>query len=308
MSSRGGNHHTIENLEGNREKSNTKENETKEKLRNDAKKEKQMTKKERWAARKKAYKIWATTEGKATYIRLANETGLSVDQLKYYKEKDKWKLRYNKDKENKTITKIAKEQAKGIENENFKEKVNEDIDQINEIFDKYKLTERERLFVMHYLRTFNITQSAKSAGYAPTSAHSKGAVIMKRKHIQNSLNEVRALVSKDILIDAYDIISEYIKIAFADMTEYVTFNKDKVELKESDQIDGRLITEVKQGKDGVTIKLADKMKALEKLEKLFEVLPDKRLELDTKKFELQKRLADKANEEGSNITIINDIS
>ena len=36
-----------------------------------------------------------------------------------------------------------------------------------------------------------------------------------------------------------------------------------VRLKESDSIDGTLITEVKSGKNGASVKLADRMKALE---------------------------------------------
>ena len=36
-----------------------------------------------------------------------------------------------------------------------------------------------------------------------------------------------------------------------------------VRFKESDQVDGTIISEVKQGKDGASIKLADRMKALQ---------------------------------------------
>ena len=38
---------------------------------------------------------------------------------------------------------------------------------------------------------------------------------------------------------------------------------NSVKFKDSAKVDGTLITEVKQGRDGVSIKLADKMKALE---------------------------------------------
>jgi phage terminase small subunit len=47
-----------------------------------------------------------------------------------------------------------------------------------------------------------------------------------------------------------------------------------VDFMESGSIDGTLISEVRQGRDGVSIKFHDKMKALEKLDKYLDLLPD----------------------------------
>lgn len=101
---------------------------------------------------------------------------------------------------------------------------------------------------------------------------------------QNRLN--REFLSEE------DIFQMYMDIAFADITDYVSFGRETVEVmgafgpvqvknektgkkeilkreintvrfKESDSVDGRLISEIKQGKDGASIKLADRMKALQ---------------------------------------------
>src|SRR5690606_34518495 len=75
-----------------------------------------------------------------------------------------------------------------------------------------------------------------------------------------------------------------------------------VELKDSSQVDGTIITEVSQGKDGIKVKLADKMKALEKLEKYFDLLPDKhkrRIEEEKLRLEQDKFKLLKAREEGN---------
>jgi phage terminase small subunit len=103
------------------------------------------------------------------------------------------------------------------------------------------------------------------------------------------------------------ILEEYMRIAFADMTDYVEFDNRRVRLKNSADVDGRLITEVKQGKDGVTIKLADKMKAIERLEKLFNVIPDRKLQLELEKFEFTKQLAQKQVDTGNKVIILNDL-
>ncbi|MED3353242.1 terminase small subunit, partial [Bacillus thuringiensis] len=95
-----------------------------------------------------------------------------------------------------------------------------------------------------------------------------------------------------------DVLKEYIKIAFADITNYVTFGQKEVpvmgmfgpmkdeagneitriinyvDLHEADMVDGSIITEVKQGRDGISVKLADKMKALDKLSLYFDLFPD----------------------------------
>ena len=77
---------------------------------------------------------------------------------------------------------------------------------------------------------------------------------------------------------------EYMKIAFADITDFVEFGSKKtrvfnedgefsdvdrsfVKLKDSSSVDGSVLQEVKVGRDGVAIKLLDKMKALDTLKK-----------------------------------------
>src|SRR5690606_30997375 len=135
----------------------------------------------------------------------------------------------------------------------------------------------------------------------------RGATLMKDKRVIETIKKIKRLMHENIYIKAHDIINEYIKIAFADITDYVTFVGNKVELKPSTQVDATIITENKQGRDGITLKMADKMKALERLEKIFDDVPDRRLELDREKFELTKELSRKAEDGETKVTIINDI-
>ncbi len=97
------------------------------------------------------------------------------------------------------------------------------------------------------------------------------------------------------------IFQKYIDIAFADITDYITFGKQEregefgpytvnyVDLKDSNNVDGGLISEVSQGKDGIKIKLQDKMKALQWLSDRTDMLSDKdryKLDLEITKTEL----------------------
>jgi phage terminase small subunit len=110
-------------------------------------------------------------------------------------------------------------------------------------------------------------------------------------------------MTSELFVDAMDVLNQYAKIAFADITEFVEFGQEEVEVmtafgplmeedpdtgekvpvtkvvntvkfKDSTLVDGQLISEVRQGRDGASIKLLDKMRALEKLEKYFDLIPD----------------------------------
>lgn len=64
-----------------------------------------------------------------------------------------------------------------------------------------------------------------------------------------------------------------------------------IHLNDSTEIDGTILTEVKQGRDGITVKLADKMKALDMLSKYFDVLYEsdkKRLKEEKLKVDITK--------------------
>ncbi|MRA75654.1 terminase, partial [Bacillus thuringiensis] len=79
-----------------------------------------------------------------------------------------------------------------------------------------------------------------------------------------------------------------------------------VDLHEADMVDGSIITEVKLGKDGVSVKLADKMKALDKLSQYFDLVPDnfkRKIEEERHKIqmEVQKAQIDKIKADTSRI-------
>ena len=100
------------------------------------------------------------------------------------------------------------------------------------------------------------------------------------------------------------------RIAFADIGNYVSFGQKEVtdietdetymvsvvDLKESKNTDTQLIQEVKRGKDGVSVKLADKQKAIDWLSRYFLVHPD-----DKYKAEFDKKRAEVKGDTGMQI-------
>ena len=122
---------------------------------------------------------------------------------------------------------------------------------------------------------------------------------MIKPSIKKEIDRIKQERAAELNLDAQAVLQKYIDIAFADITDFVEFGQEKrpeldhnlepmidengdeitysysyVNLKNHDEVDGTLITEVKKGKDGVSVKLADKMKALEFLAKYTEILPE----------------------------------
>lgn len=103
-----------------------------------------------------------------------------------------------------------------------------------------------------------------------------------------------------------DVFQKYIDIAFADISDYVTFGRKEIEVdkdednnhviievnyvdfKESSEVDGTIISEVSQGKNGVSVKLQDKMKALQWLSDRLDLLPtETKIKLDNERAKVE---------------------
>lgn len=264
--------------------------------------------------RDKAFQIWKEHRGEIKLKDIAAQLGLSDSQIRKWKSQDQWdahsKGNVTKQKK-KTNSNVTKQKRPEKEQSRFYDEP---------VIENENLTEKQRLFCIYYVKSFNATQSAIKAGYSPESAHVEGSRQLRNDKVANEIRRIKAEMRKGIFIDAMDVLDKWIKIAFADITDYLTFgsneyvsrdedgeirydendqpiyyNLSHVTLNESDTVDGSLITEVKQGKDGISLKLADKMRALEMLTKYFDILPDtekRRLQEEKLKMELSSMRGD----------------
>jgi phage terminase small subunit len=266
-----------------------------------------MNKKEQLKARKAAYRDWLLTMEEAerpTSImkRIAKTHGMTLAELEELKEKDQWEKRAEKQRK-----KIVKKEIEENIDKNVSIENKQQIKDINKLLDEADIPDRWKIFIMYYLHSYNIKYAAQKAGYSNPANCAAGFQALQDPRVKKLIKQIKEIMYTDIYVTGMDVLNEYIKIAFADITEFVEFDGKSVTLKNSEQVDGRLITEVKSGRDGLSIKLADKLKAMEKLEKLFDVIPDRKLMLDHQRFLLQKELATKATDGETKVTIVNDI-
>ncbi|MGO4496406.1 terminase small subunit [Paenibacillus sp. 2RAB27] len=162
------------------------------------------------------------------------------------------------------------------------------------------LTIKKRIFIGEYLRDFNATRAAMAAGYSKKTAYSIGWELLRKPEVQVAIKKYTESIMSDVGLNAQRILMEYMKIAFADITDFIEFGQEEhiarnkkgeiqldengdpvkykinfTNFKDGAEIDGTLISEVKQSKEGVSVKLYDKTKALEVLVKYIDLLPDK---------------------------------
>lgn len=167
-----------------------------------------------------------------------------------------------------------------------------------EIDKNEKLTERQKLFCLHYLKSYNQTASAIKAGYPPSSAYQRGYELVRNRDVADEIARLKSLQRKVLFVEGVDVLDHYMRIAFSDITDFMEFGTDKivveegvdedgfprpaseyhetyVHLKNDAEIDGSLIQEIRKTKDGVSVKLHDKMKAMEFLTKHLDLLGEK---------------------------------
>lgn len=260
--------------------------------------------------RDRAYGLWERASGDIKLKDIADQLGVSENTVRGWKKKDEWERngtpRLKKQNETQPMERI-------------------DSPVVSEI-EENDLTDKQRIFILEYLRDFNITRSAIAAGYSKKAAHVVGWEVLRNPKVQAEIKRQKGLRTAELGLHVQRVIAEYMKIAFADITdildfgqkeekvlddqgnpipdpetgEPMTFKRNFVSFRNSDEIDGTVVGEVKQGKDGVTIKLHDKLRALEKLEKYLDFMTEEqRLKVEKMKLEMQSMQND-GDGEGNN--------
>lgn len=218
------------------------------------------------------------------YKDIAEKYGVTLNTVK------SWKVRYGWNKKGvHTKTKKVCTQKQG-KNNAMKEAIAEAVDQV---IDNPDLTDKQRLFCLYYVRCFNATKAYQKAYEVDyNTAASIGYRLLENDGVKQEIQRLKKSRLNREMLDESDIFQKYMDIAFSDITDYVTFGQEEVpvmamygpveikdeetgkkvpltkrinvvKFKESSEVDGTLITEVKQGRDGASIKLADRMKALD---------------------------------------------
>ena len=250
--------------------------------------EKKLTK------RQQAFQMYKQHKGKIDLVEIARLVDSPPGTVRGWKSKDKWddKLGGTFQPKKRNAPKKKAERSKS--------------EQPKMIIENEDLKEAEKMFCLYYLDGFNATKAYRRAYPDATyaTARTEGSAKLAKPDIKKEIHRLKAQLQQDTFIDAKDLVQEYIRQAFADLSDFVDFGTEReveikatgrkiaseevdeeglpvmvdetkeieyhysfVRLKNSDEVDGRLIQEVKKGKDGVSVKLHDKQKAMAELMK-----------------------------------------
>lgn len=228
-------------------------------------------------------------QAKAMYLKgmklveIASQLNVSEGTVRSWKSRYKWDCNVANKKRN--VAKRKKE-----ENSKSEKAI---ADEVNQVLENTDLTDKQRLFCLHYVKCFNATkayQKAYKCDYLSAKAH--GYELLQSVAVCKEIKRLKQNRLNREMLDESDIFQKYMDIAFSDITDYVEFGQEEVPVmavygpvqvkdektgekktltkrvnvvrfKNSEEIDGTIISEVKQGKDGASIKLADRMKALD---------------------------------------------
>lgn len=208
-------------------------------------------------------------------IDIANQLGVAEGTVRSWKNRYKWngetnatlqKNKRNVAKENKQTKKVKKESV---------------ADEVEAVIQNADLTDKQQLFCIYYIRCFNATkayQKAYDVDYA--TAVVNGPRLLGNARIKDEIFRLKQERLNREFLSESDIFQKYMDIAFADVTDFVEFGNEDVDvildtgerktitvshvnIKNDADVDGTIISEVSKGKDGVKVKLADRMKALQ---------------------------------------------
>ena len=137
---------------------------------------------------------------------------------------------------------------------------------------KNPLTELRERFCREYLIDLNATKAAVRAGYSKKGAAQAASFLLSIIKISARIQELQAARAERTDSKADRVIQEIKQVAFSDIREYLSFGKDGVKLKNSDEIPVeamraiKSVTEAKNKEGGrLSFRLHNKLKALELL-------------------------------------------
>ena len=217
------------------------------------------------------------------YKEIAEKYGVTINTVKSWKTRYKWSKDDKKSvhTKNKKVCTQKSEKKKPAENE------------VESVIENSDLTDKQRLFCIYYTRCFNATKAYQKAyGVDYPTAVANAYRMMENDGIKKEIIRLKQNRFNRELLAESDIFQKYMDIAFSDIADYVKFGTEKVPVmtmygpaqvkdpetgekktlmetvnvihfKDSTEVDGTIVAEVKHGKNGSSIKLADRMKALQ---------------------------------------------
>lgn len=154
-----------------------------------------------------------------------------------------------------------------------------------------KLTPKQIRFVDEYLVDLNATQAAIRAGYSTKTAHVTGTENLGKPRIAEEISRRQKDLQRRTEVTQERVVTELARVAFADATDYARVETRMIKKDDGAEVSYQTVTlkntaelspeqraaisGIKQGANGIEVKLCDKIKALELLGRHIGMFNDK---------------------------------
>lgn len=213
-------------------------------------------------------------------VEIASQLNIPEGTVRRWKCTHKWDSERS-DKKSERSEKKKTKKKKAAESE------------VESVTENSELTDKQRLFCVYYIRSFNATKAYQKAYECSYEiAMRSGSRMLRNVEVKEEILRLKQERLNREFLSESDIFQKYMDIAFADITDYLEFGTEEVPVmamygpvktkdpetgeekpltkivntvrfKDSSEVDGTILAEVKQGRDGASIKLSDRMKALQ---------------------------------------------
>ena len=247
--------------------------------------------------RELAFELYKNSNGEKPLVEIAQEVGASPGTVRGWKSRYKWDELIGKEPEQ--AQRNATEEKRSATRNVTKDETPKFV------IDNDELTEQQKLFCLYYLQSYSAAKAYKLAyNVKYNSAKAHGFKLLQDVAVKKELDRLKAEMQQEVYTDTKQLLNKLLQQAHADITDFTEFGTEEIEtgeydevvtdevdadglpiikkvpktikysfvnLKESDEVDGTMIQEVKKGKDGVSVKLYDGQKALLEVLKRLEV-------------------------------------
>ncbi|RGC81852.1 phage portal protein [Hungatella hathewayi] len=199
-------------------------------------------------------------------VDIAKEIGKPPGTVRRWKSTQGWDSERSGKKAN----------ARKQETEQNNKKVEAIAPEVEQVIENPNLTDKQRLFCLHYVKCFNATKAYQKAYECKyETALTNGPALLRNARIKEEIQSLKQGRLNKAMLEGPDVFQWYLDIARADITDFTDFGNMEIEtdngpmtisyvnIKDAKEVDGTLLSEVSKGKDGVKVKLADRMKAMQ---------------------------------------------
>lgn len=224
--------------------------------------------------REEAFKIYKRHKGNIKNKAIAEILGEDPKTVSKWKTLDEWDKKIGISKEDKKKSKNEKNKTSSLNA--FEENPQIEME-IVDIPETRLISQKHLEFCIEYTKCFNATKAYKKVyGCSSNAAAVSGSLLLRDPKIRITIEKLKQNKLNQMMLAPEDIFQKYMDIAFADISDYMEFGVEEIEIAEGQKIsidyarlkndacevDSTIVKEVKAGKYGVSIKLEDRMAAL----------------------------------------------